>query len=214
MVCDIRDRAAALYLRRGVLASVVIPEQKIADGRLTLTVVEARIASVNYHGDAGPAQKQVARFLDHLRGMAPFDLDVAQRYLLLASDVPGVRIQSALRPSPAGDGALDLDVAIARDAVDGSVVAQNYGSKTVGRDLTLARLDLQQLHRAGRAHLDHRLRHPVQRRAAGDPGDRALLHRRRRPGGRRLRLVGLDQAGRRAQAAGAGGRVLRRQPAR
>jgi hemolysin activation/secretion protein len=142
VACDIRDRAASLYLRRGVLASVVIPTQTIADGKLVLTVVEARIASVNYHGDAGPAQKQVVRFLDHLRGMAPFDLDVAQRYLLLASDVPGVRLQSALRPSAAGDGALDLDIAIARDAVDGSILAQNYGSKTVGRDLTLARLDL------------------------------------------------------------------------
>ncbi|WP_243410449.1 ShlB/FhaC/HecB family hemolysin secretion/activation protein [Caulobacter radicis] len=141
-VCDIRDRVAALYLRRGVLANVVIPEQRIADGRLTLTVVEARIGSVNYHGDAGPAQKQVVRFLNQLRGMAPFDLDVAQRYLLLASDVPGVRIQSALKPSPLGQGALDLEIAISRDAVDGSVVAQNYGSKTVGRDLTLARLDL------------------------------------------------------------------------
>ncbi|WP_246263318.1 ShlB/FhaC/HecB family hemolysin secretion/activation protein [Caulobacter soli] len=142
VVCDIRDRAATLYLRRGVLASVVIPEQRITEGRLTLTVIEARIAAVNYHGDAGPAQKQVARFLDHLRGLAPFDLDVAQRYLLLASDVPGVRLQSTLKASPQGQGALDLDIAIARDAVDGSIVAQNYGSKTVGRDLTLARLDL------------------------------------------------------------------------
>ncbi|MDG2527910.1 ShlB/FhaC/HecB family hemolysin secretion/activation protein [Caulobacter endophyticus] len=142
VACDIRDRVAALYLRRGVLANVVIPEQRIADGRLTLAVVEARIVSVNYHGDAGPAQKQVVRFLDHLRGMAPFDLDVAQRYLLLASDVPGVRIQSALKPSPHGQGAMDLEVAISRDAVDGSVASQNYGSKTVGRDLTLARLDL------------------------------------------------------------------------
>jgi hemolysin activation/secretion protein len=142
VVCDIRDRVAALYLRRGVLASVVIPEQRIAEGKLTLTVVEARIAAVTYHGDAGPAQKQVVRFLDHLRGMTPFDLDVAQRYLLLASDVPGVQIQSVLKPSPLGQGALDLDIAITRDAVDGSAQIQNYGSKTVGRDLALARLDL------------------------------------------------------------------------
>ncbi|ATQ44048.1 hemin-binding protein [Caulobacter mirabilis] len=142
VICDIRDRVASLYLRRGVLASVVIPEQQVTGGRLTLAVVEARIASVNYHGDAGPAQKQVARFLDNLRGLAPFDLNVAQRYLLLASDVPGARIQSALRPSAAGDGALDLEIAISRDAIDGSIVAQNHGSKTVGRDLTLARLDL------------------------------------------------------------------------
>ncbi|KRA83622.1 hypothetical protein ASD76_06210 [Altererythrobacter sp. Root672] len=142
VVCDIRDRAAALYLRKGVLASVVIPEQQITEGRLTLTVVEARIEAVNYHGDAGPSQKQVERFLNHLRGLAPFDLDVAQRYLLLASDVPGVTIQSVLKPSAAGDGALDLDIAIARDSLDGSVMTQNYGSKTVGRDLNLARVDL------------------------------------------------------------------------
>lgn len=141
VVCDIRDRAATLYLRRGVLASVVIPEQRIVEGKLVLTVVEARIAAVNYHGDAGPAQKQVVRFLDHLRGLTPFDLDVAQRYLLLASDVPGARIQSVLKASPQGQGALDLEIAITHDAVDGSVVAQNYGSKTVGRDLTLARVD-------------------------------------------------------------------------
>ena len=140
-VCEIRDRAAMLYLRSGILANIIIPEQRIVDGRLVLTVVEARIASVNYHGDAGPAQKQVERFLDHLRGMAPFDLDVAQRYLLLASDVPGVSIQSALRPSAAGDGSLDLEIGISRDAANGSVMAQNYGSRTVGRDLALARLD-------------------------------------------------------------------------
>ncbi|MBO9518714.1 MAG: ShlB/FhaC/HecB family hemolysin secretion/activation protein [Porphyrobacter sp.] len=141
VVCDIRDRAVALYLRRGVLASVVIPEQQISGGRLTLTVVEAKIATVSYHGDVGPAQKQVERFLNHLRGLAPFDLNVAQRYLLLASDVPGVTIQSVLRPSEQGDGALDLDITMVRDAVDGSVMTQNYGSKTVGRDLTMARVD-------------------------------------------------------------------------
>lgn len=141
VVCDIRDRAASLYLRRGVLASVVIPEQQISGGRLTLSVVEAHIATVNYHGDIGPAQKQVERFLDQLRGLAPFDLNVAQRYLLLASDVPGVQVQPVLRPSPLGDGALDLDITLARDAVDGSVQPQNYGSRTIGRDLNLARID-------------------------------------------------------------------------
>jgi hemolysin activation/secretion protein len=142
VVCDIRDRAAALYLRRGILASVVIPEQQISEGRLTLTVVEARIASISYHGDAGPGQKQVERFLEHLRGLAPFDLDVAQRYLLLASDVPGVVVQAVLKPSPEGDGAIDLDVALSRHAVDGSLSLDNYGARSLGRELALARVDL------------------------------------------------------------------------
>ncbi|EJL23867.1 hemolysin activation/secretion protein [Caulobacter sp. AP07] len=140
-ICDIRDRVSALYLRRGVLASVTIPEQRINDGRLVLEVVEARIASVTYHGDVGPAQKQVARYLDQLKGMAPFDLNVAQRYLLLASDIPGVRVQATLKPAPGGQGAVDLDIAVSRDAFDGSVQAQNYGSRTIGRELGLARID-------------------------------------------------------------------------
>ncbi len=120
---------------------MTIPEQRINDGRLVLEVVEARIASVTYHGDAGPAQKQVARYLDQLKGMAPFDLNLAQRYLLLASDIPGVRVQATLKPAPGGPGAVDLDITISRDAFDGSVQAQNYGSKTIGRELGLARID-------------------------------------------------------------------------
>ena len=140
-ICDIRDRVSALYQRRGVLASVIIPEQRINDGRLVLDVIEARIASVTYHGDAGPAQKQVARYLDQLKGMAPFDLNLAQRYLLLASDIPGVRVQATLKPAPGGHGAVDLDIAVSRDAFDGSAQAQNYGSKTIGRELGLARID-------------------------------------------------------------------------
>lgn len=145
VVCDIRDRVSALYLRRGVLASVVIPEQRINEGKLILEVVEARIASVSYHGDAGPAQKQVARYLDQLEGMAPFDLNLAQRYLLLASDIPGVRVQATLKPAPGGNGAVALDVAVSHDVLDGSFSAQNYGSKTIGRELGLSRVDINSL---------------------------------------------------------------------
>ncbi|MES2033594.1 MAG: POTRA domain-containing protein, partial [Pseudomonadota bacterium] len=141
VVCDIRDRVAALYLRRGVLASVAIPEQRISDGELVLEVVEARIVAVNYHGDAGPAQRQVARYLDKLKGMAPFDLEVAQRYLLLASDIPGVQVQATLKPAPGGQGAVELDIAVSRDPFGASVQVQNYGSKTIGRELGLARVD-------------------------------------------------------------------------
>ncbi len=141
VACDIRDRAAALYLRRGVLAAVAIPEQRISGGKLVLQVTEARVASVRYSGDVGPAQRQVARYLDKLQGLAPFDLDVAQRYLLLASDVPGVRVQATLRQSPAGNGAVDLDIAIARIPVNGALSAQNHGSPPIGRVLGMARVD-------------------------------------------------------------------------
>jgi len=140
-ICDIRDRTAALLFSRGILARVEIPEQRIAGGDVRLEVVEARIAAVRIRGDAGPAQAQVEAYLERLRGMAPFDLNTAQRYLLLAADIPGVRVNAALRPSPEGRGAVDLDVTVSRDAVDVLVNAQNLGSKAIGRGGVLARAD-------------------------------------------------------------------------
>jgi hemolysin activation/secretion protein len=143
--CTIRDRVAALYLQRGVLASITIPEQRIAEGRVVLEVTEAHIVSVRYHGDAGPAQRQVARYLDRLRGLTPFDLNVAQRYLLLASDIPGVEVQASLRQAAEGNGAVDLDIAISRTPLTASFAINDHGSLSTGRELATARIDFNSL---------------------------------------------------------------------
>ena len=141
-ICAIRDRAVDILFSRGILARVEIPAQRIAAGKLTLEVIEARVASVRFHGDAGPSQARVEALLEHLRGMTPFNLDVAQRYLLLAADIPGVRLSAAIRPSALGLGSVDLDVTVSRKPIDAAVNVQNYGSKTLGREAALARLDL------------------------------------------------------------------------
>ena len=140
-ICTIRDRVASLYLRRGMLAAVNIPEQRIADGRIVLEVTEAHVASVNYSGNAGPAQRQVARHLDKLKGLVPFDLNVAQRYLLLASDIPGVSVQASLRQAAGGNGAVDLDIAVSRTALGASFNINDHGSPSIGRELATARID-------------------------------------------------------------------------
>jgi hemolysin activation/secretion protein len=140
-ICEIRDRASDLFFSRGVLARVEIPEQRIEEGRLVLEVIEARVASVRVRGDAGPAQARVEGYLEQLRGLAPFDLQTAQRYLLLASDVPGVQLQAAIRPSAAGRGAVDLEVTLGRDEIDILVNVQNYGSESIGRWGGLLRAD-------------------------------------------------------------------------
>jgi hemolysin activation/secretion protein len=74
--------------------------------------------------------------------MTPFDLDTAQRYLLLANDVPRVRVSAALRPSAEGQGAIDLEVQLSRDPVNYLVAAQNTGSESLGPWSVLARADL------------------------------------------------------------------------
>ena len=79
-----------------------IPEQRISGGALVLDVIEAHVVNVRVRGDIGPAQSAVERYVEKLRGMKPFDMRKAQRYLLLASDVPGVRISASLRAAAEG----------------------------------------------------------------------------------------------------------------
>lgn len=144
VICTIRDRAARALFDQGVLARVEIPEQRISDGALVLEVIEAKVVNVRVRGDIGPAQGAVERYVEKLRGMSPFDMRKAQRYILLASDIPGVRVRAAIRPSVSAErGAVDVDVSVTRDALDVVGGVQNTGSKTVGRWGGLVRADLQ-----------------------------------------------------------------------
>lgn len=145
-ICEVRDRASRLLFDHGVLARVKIPPQTIADGTLTLEVLAAHVVNVRVRGDAGHAQAAVERYLGKLRGMNPFNMKVAERYLLLANDVPGVRVRAALRPSTNGEaGAVDLGVTVSVKTVDAVVNVQNVESDTIGPWGGLARIDLQDL---------------------------------------------------------------------
>ncbi len=148
-VCRIRDLAGQVLFRQGILARVEIPPQKIEGGRLQLSVIEAHVVSVQVHGDAGPAQDKVETYLDKLRGMRPFDIRKAQRYLLLASDLPGIRVAAALRPAAEGSGAVDLVVFVSRKPIDALANLQNYGSYALGPGGGVARVDFNGFTRFG-----------------------------------------------------------------
>lgn len=134
VICAIRDRAARIVFDSGVLARVEIPEQRIAGGALVLEVIEAHVVNVRVRGDVGATQALIERYAEKLRGMKPFDMARAQRYLLLASDVPGVRVRAAVRPSTSAErGAVDIDLTVAKEGPEAFVNVQNTGSKQVGR---------------------------------------------------------------------------------
>lgn len=143
VICRIRDRAARIVFDNGVLARVEIPEQRIAGGALVLEVIEAQVVNVRVRGDVGPAQAAIERYAEKLRGMKPFDMAKAQRYLLLASDVPGLRVRAAVRPSTSLErGAVDIDLTVTRQGPTAFANVQNTGSKSVGRWGGLLRGDL------------------------------------------------------------------------
>lgn len=142
-LCKVRDRVAEALFDRGLLARVEIPAQTIDGGAVTLEVVEAHIVNVAVRGDPGGAAPLLERYAQKLRGMAPFDVNEVQRYVLLASDLPGLKVRASVRPNLSGErGAVDLDLAVSRDEQDLILNAQNLQGKATGRFGFLGRYDL------------------------------------------------------------------------
>ena len=148
-LCKIRDALAQRLFRQGVFARVIIPEQHVGpDGVVALKVVEARIQTVRFHGEIGPVQSKVEAILNHLRGLTPFNLDTAQRFLLLANEVPGVSAAARLSRSTApgaGPGDLDVDVDLSLDRYQALGDVQNTSAKSLGPWSAIARVDLNSL---------------------------------------------------------------------
>ena len=141
-LCKVRDRVSDALFDRGILARVEIPAQNIEGGAVTIEVIEAHIVNVVVRGDAGPTATVLEAYAAKLRGMAPFDINKVQRYILLASDLPGTKVQASVRPSPSGErGAVDLDLNVLHDPHDLIVNTQNLQSTATGRWGVLARAD-------------------------------------------------------------------------
>lgn len=101
-------------------------------GALRFTVVEGYIADVKLEGDIGPAGTQVLRFLERLKAERPISISRLERYLLLASDVPGVTLRSVLRPSPGDPAAVTLVAQVSRKALDATIVSDNRAFRQTG----------------------------------------------------------------------------------
>ncbi|MBD3728799.1 MAG: ShlB/FhaC/HecB family hemolysin secretion/activation protein [Sphingomonadales bacterium] len=143
-VCEIRDRAATILRQHGYLAAVQVPAQTIDGGVVRFDVVLARLTQVQVRGDAGPSGRQLQKYIDKLTGQPVFNIDDAERYLLLARDIPGLDVRLTLQPAPRDPGTKPGDVVgvfnVVRTPVYADVNVRNYGSKAVGRFGGLARM--------------------------------------------------------------------------
>jgi hemolysin activation/secretion protein len=132
-VCEIRDRAATLLRQRGYLAAVQVPPQEIENGIVKLDVLMAKVVSVQVRGDAGRSEKKLAGFLRALTGMPVFNERDAERYLLLARDLPGYDVRLTLRPAGTALGEVVGEVTVIHTPIEVDANMQNYGSRDVGR---------------------------------------------------------------------------------
>jgi hemolysin activation/secretion protein len=133
IVCEIRDRAATILREAGYLAAVEIPEQRIAAGDLRLEVLMAKLVAIRVRGDAGRAERVIARYLEKLTGEEVFNRYQAERYLLLARDLPGYDVRLALKSAGAGRGEVIGEVTVRRQPGEAIASVQDYGSRELGR---------------------------------------------------------------------------------
>ncbi len=134
VLCDIRARASDLLADAGYLAAVEIPEQRLAGGAAELRVVLARLTALRVRGDAGPSERLLAGYLQKLVGHEVFNIQEAERYLLLADDIPGLDARLSLRPVVGGQpGDLVGEVAVLRRPAVIDFNVQNYGARSLGR---------------------------------------------------------------------------------
>ena len=143
-ICDIRDRAATILRAQGYLAAVQVPVQTIGEGTVKFDVLLARMREVQVRGDAGPSGAGLRQYLQKLAEQDIFNANAAERYLLLARDIPGLDVRLTLQPLPAEQGGNPGDVVGVFDVVRTPVVVdaniQNFGSREIGRFGGLARV--------------------------------------------------------------------------
>jgi hemolysin activation/secretion protein len=132
-------RAALLSLYRDAGYTFTTVDAVLrSDGTLHFVVGESQVTEVLLDGDVGPAGAQVLRFLEHLKSVRPLDVASLERWLLLAKEIPGIAIQPVLRPAGTGAGALTLVARVERQAISGSITADNRAAPLTGPEEALA----------------------------------------------------------------------------
>ena len=132
-VCEIRDRAATILRNAGYIAAVQVPEQRIEGGIIRFQVLMAHLTQVRVRGEATGAETILAGYLNRLTKRPLFNRYEAERYLLLASDLPGYTVRLTLRPAGTAPGDVIGDVTVQRLPAYADFIVQNGGSRELGR---------------------------------------------------------------------------------
>ncbi|CAN5280361.1 POTRA domain-containing protein [soil metagenome] len=141
-VCEIRDRAATILRRGGYLAAVQVPPQRIENGVVKFDVLMAKLVGFQVRGDAGKSEPLIQKYLTAIQEQPVFNILTAERYLLLARDLPGFDVRMTLRPAGTAPGEVIGEIQVVRTPVELDVNIQNLGSHEVGRFGGVAQLRL------------------------------------------------------------------------
>ncbi len=145
---QLQDAAAAVarhYRDAGWIVRTTLPPQEVAEGIVTIQVVEAVFGTLHLEG--APVQRvhtdPIRRVFEALQQPgAPLSAKALDRALLLADDLPGIQVTSRLAPG-ANDRETDIILKLTDEPlIAGGVTLDDTGARSTGAERLSAELNL------------------------------------------------------------------------
>ena len=109
-----------------------MPTQRIENGLVQFEVLYARVTAIRARGETRGAERKLQDYLGKLTENEIFDRNQAERYLLLARDLPGYNVQLTLKPAGTAPGELVGEVTVLRQPFTVDATIQNYAASATG----------------------------------------------------------------------------------
>lgn len=124
-----------------LLASAVLPVQKVKDGVVRIDILEGKLESTRFTGNQRYAEAFLKPYVDPLTGAPALTTAGLERGLLLLNELPGASARGTLSPGNSRGGA-SLDVEIGETRYKAAAGINNYGSRELGRVRSDLALDI------------------------------------------------------------------------
>lgn len=132
MIETVADHITQYYRERGfILAKAYIPEQRVRDGVVTLTLLLGELGDVDVHNNRGYRDSTITKIFNPAVGK-PVRADQIEQRLLFVNDLPGLSAQAYFEPGlQVGDTHLSVNV-IEETRFNGNFRVDNHGSSNTG----------------------------------------------------------------------------------
>lgn len=126
------DAVTAYYRNLGYpLAVAIVPAQKVEDGLVVIEVIEGRVGTLSFDGNARYSTELLNSYLKSSVNAPVVTMDTLERALLTLNDLPGLNASATLSPG-ANRGETDVAVKIKEAPFRLSLSANNNGRAEAG----------------------------------------------------------------------------------
>lgn len=121
------------YDREGYpLSRAYLPAQRIKDGVVHIGIIEGFVDQVIIEGELADRRDFFSHYKNRITAPRPLTKAALERYLLLADDLAGVKVQSIFRPSTDTQGASTLILSVEQERPTASISLDNRGTESTG----------------------------------------------------------------------------------